>query len=465
MATPTDLAPLLLDSVGDVPGPPVGLQRILIGACALEELVAEVRAVARPGRIVVFEDTTPMRRGEEDLKRLVATMLAELGDVQRIVLGGPDGALHADARTIAVAREAAVGAGCVVTVGSGTLTDIGKEAVNRDGGAALVAVQTAASVNGFADDMAVVLKDGVKRTIPSVWPSALIIDTQVLAAAPEEMTRSGLAEMMAMFTAPADWRLAAAAGFDPSYDHRLVRLFRERGEELLAAASQLSTKDGEALDLLATLLTASGMAMGIAGRTAPLSGTEHLISHLLDMSAESAGTRVGRHGAQVGVGAVIAACLWERVLDRVNADQILSDSSIPSPESARSTVEDAFASLDPSGAMGAECWSDYSAKLETWRHGDRAALAAGWPQLVSELRSLVGDPSRMAAALAAADAPVRFSQLDPAVDGERARWALSSCHLMRNRFTVADLAFLTGNLNDGDIDAVLDRAAEIGGGL
>jgi hypothetical protein len=36
---------------------------------------------------------------------------------------------------------------------------------------------------------------------------------------------------------------------------------------------------------------------------------------------------------------------------------------------------------------------------------------------------------------------------------------------MRRRFTVADLAFFTGHRTDEDVAAVLDHAAEIGGGL
>ena len=37
-------------------------------------------------------------------------------------------------------------------------------------------VQTAASVNAFSDDMAVLLKAGAKRTVPSRWPDALLVD-------------------------------------------------------------------------------------------------------------------------------------------------------------------------------------------------------------------------------------------------------------------------------------------------
>jgi glycerol-1-phosphate dehydrogenase [NAD(P)+] len=282
----------------------IGLNRILIGDDSLDQLPAAVARVTGPGEIVILEDATPMLIGGEDLKSRAAAMLARVGATRRVVLGPPDGALHADASAIAAASEAADGAGCLVSVGSGTLTDVAKEASHRSG-VPLVAVQTAASVNGYADGMAVVLKDGVKRTVPSAWPTELLVDTRVLVDAPQTMTRSGFAEMMAMFTAPADWMLAAAVGLDPRYDRDVIGLFRSRGDELLAAAAAVGRGDPDALELLALLLTQSGLAMGAVARTAPLSGTEHVIAwcpgrcsrrdRLLRLGAGPRPDRSGRH--------------------------------------------------------------------------------------------------------------------------------------------------------------------------
>jgi glycerol-1-phosphate dehydrogenase [NAD(P)+] len=443
-------------------GGSIGLSRVLLGPDVLDQLPAAVRRVAKPGPIVILEDATAMRVGDDDLKLRCAGLVTTVGSPQRVVLGPPDGALHADAAAIEIASRAAQGAGCLVSVGSGTLTDVAKEAASRSG-APLVAVQTAASVNGFADGMAVILKDGVKRTMPSAWPTELLVDTRVLADAPVELNRSGFAEMMAMFTAPADWSLAAALGLDPRYDPDVIGLFRPRGDELLASASRVGAGDPEGLRLLALLLTQSGLAMGAVGRTAPLSGAEHLISHLLDMSAVAAGGSAGLHGAQVGVAAVIAACVWERVLDRLDQRQFELDP--PSAGVARELVEKAFAGVDPGGEMALECWGDYQRKLAAGSGLDRGRLGGDWPSLRSGLGAMVRSPEMIVAALSEAGAEVRFSRLDPPIDAERARWAVESCHLMRDRFTVLDLAFLTGNWTGNDVDAVLERADGLGAGL
>src|SRR5262249_41583069 len=159
--------------------------------------------------------------------------------------------------TVAAAAAAAAGAGCVITVGSGTITDIGKAAAS--GGAPLVTVQTATSVNGYADPFSVLLRHGVKRTTPSRWPDALVIDPAVLQGAPPDLNRAGAGDLMAMFTAPADWYLASAitgrgpvpadragdpaepnAGAhtgDPQYHPIVAGLVRARGPRLLELAA------------------------------------------------------------------------------------------------------------------------------------------------------------------------------------------------------------------------------------
>lgn len=444
---------------------PIGINRIFIGPDSLGRLADEVSDLATGGLVTILEDATPMRRGDADLKSEVERRLRALGDVRRIVLGPADGRLHADAEALSTARSAIEGAACVVSVGSGTLTDVAKEACNVHDGTPLVAIQTAVSVNGFSDDMAVILKGGVKRTVPSSWVTTLLVDTDTIRGAPHAMNQSGVGELLAMFTAPADWHLAALLGFDDSYSPAVVDLYRRDGERLFEIAGGVGDLDGAALDELARLMTRSGVALGVAGRTAPLSGMEHTISHMLDMSAVHRGQPVGLHGAQVGVAAIVSAVLWECVLDR--PEVLLRQAQAHAAEEMEDRVRGAFAELDPSGAMGDECWSDYAAKLSTWRRCQPSIprLLDGWEEVERSLRQVLATPEEMARALHAAGAPARFSELDPPVDADRARWAVANCHLMRNRFTVADLAFFGGAWSDDDVENVLERASSVGGGL
>jgi glycerol-1-phosphate dehydrogenase [NAD(P)+] len=330
-----------------------------------------------------------------------------------------------------------------------------------------VVVQTAASVNAFSDDMAVLLKSGTKRTVPSRWPDALLVDLTVLAGAPPEMNLAGFGDLLAMWTAPADWYLARAVGMDDSYHHAPVGMLREQGQGLLAGAAGLRRREPEMLDRLARVLTLSGISLGVAGKTAPLSGTEHLVSHLIDMAAEGSHRRLALHGAQVAVAAVPVAAAWEVFLAEFDPPNVDADRLFPDAATLEPVVRRAFAAIDPSGRVGGECWNDYRRKLERWK--DLRPRVEGflenWPQHRSELGRMVVAPEALGGALVEAGAPARFGELDPPVSSETARWALGNCHLMRDRFTLADLLFFAGRWDEAFIGRILDRARSAGGGL
>jgi glycerol-1-phosphate dehydrogenase [NAD(P)+] len=445
---------------------PIGLDRIVAGPEALAALPALVEELLGPGNgpVALLVDATPMRRGIDDLKSKVKAALCAEREV-RIVRAGPaDGHAHADEETVATAIADVAGSCGLVTVGSGTVADIGKTVADElDLPHAIV--QTAASVNGFADDQSVLLRNGVKRTTQSRWPQALVLDGAVLAAAPPAMNQAGLGDLVSMFTAPADWLLAREVGMDDSYSETAVALGREHGEELLALAPALADNEPQAVVRLAEVLAISGISMGVAGRTAPSSGMEHTVSHLLEMAAEQRGEATALHGAKVGVTTIVAALLWRHLRRRFEQKGLAP--GFPAPEEMQRRVHSAFDPLDPTGAMAEECWRDYRSKLARWHsHRDTVErFAAAWGEREADFERLLVDPEPLVAAMREAGAPVRFSQLEPAIDAETARWAVANCHLMRDRFTVADLAFFSGAWEAEDVDLVLAGAAELGAGL
>jgi glycerol-1-phosphate dehydrogenase [NAD(P)+] len=473
---------------------PLGLGRVVAGDGALDALPGLVNELRGPGDVVVLAAATPMTAGGRDLR---AVAEAALGGARWAVLGPEDGAVHADGPTLAAAAKAAEGAGCVVTIGSGTITDIGKTVDSERPGSRLIAVQTATSVNGYADPFSVLLRNGVKRTTASRWPDALLVDTGVLAGAPPELNRAGAGDMMAMFTALADWYLASAVAGeiplggapaepqdrsgdpssraavvglvrgerpgDPLFNSAVARLVRARGPRLLALGPGLggARPDPASLTDLAGLLTLSGIAMGVAGSTAPASGMEHAVSHLLEMAATARGQPGSFHGTQVGVAAVVAARTWARVLDRIDDGALNRPAALPDPDAIRVRIERAFTGVDPSGAMAAECFADYARKLTRLAAGGDplAVLRAHWTRHRAALDDLLTDPATLAGALASAGLPTRFSGLPEPAGGETARWAVANCPLQRQRFGAADLAMLIGAWEDDDIDAIMDGIA------
>jgi glycerol-1-phosphate dehydrogenase [NAD(P)+] len=191
------------------------MRRIEIGPEALAllpEVVSELVPEGREApRVVLATDATPMRRKGGDPKAEAERLLAGRFEVRRTVLGEGRAQLHADEEALAEAEAAVRDADCVVVVGSGTITDVCKEATARAGAPPLIVVQTAASVNAFSDDVSVLLKSGTKRTVPSRWPDALLVDLVTLADAPPAMNLAGFGDIISMWTAPARWRCCTRA--------------------------------------------------------------------------------------------------------------------------------------------------------------------------------------------------------------------------------------------------------------
>jgi glycerol-1-phosphate dehydrogenase [NAD(P)+] len=438
----------------------IGIREIVHGPGALRHLANVVARldVSRGSPVVVLTDGVAKLCGGRDVMDVAVESLATQWDVRPVVLPGADrdGEVHADEVTLAdaVRDVGAVAPGVLVSVGSGTIADIGKSVAHRLD-LTHVVVQTAASVNGFADDQSVLLLNGTKRTTPSRWPDAIVIDSRVLAAAPVRMTRSGLGDLLSTYTGAADWLLSSIVGFDPTYSPTAVAVLRSGIDETMAAAPGLRTNQSDALEVLAASLTQGGLAMGVAGRTSPSSGAEHTISHLLEMSATALSRPSAHHGEQVGAASVVVARVWAAMRERLRAGECVVRPGDPHELQAR--VHGAYTHLDRTGAMARECWSAYERKL-LWinDHLDEVqAVCDSWAAHDEAVDALLATPQTLTETLESAGASSSLCDLDPGPARGTARWALQNCHLMRDRFTIVDLAELTGFWTDQDVDDAL----------
>jgi glycerol-1-phosphate dehydrogenase [NAD(P)+] len=458
------MSSLSQDLTDALPHPKVEVDALHIGPGALDRLTEVIGA---PGQRIAYlvDESTFVTSADPHIKETVEKALRAHGEVHRVTLPG---SVHADEVTVEAAAAGVAGADVVVTFGSGTLADIGKVAAVTNG-AAHVIVQSAASVNGFADDQSVLLINGVKRTAHSAWPNALVIDTDVVSHAPVALNASGLGDMISMFTAPADWYLSSLFQMDRGWNPEAAVLTRRHGDELLGIAPGIGAGDADAARTLSEFVTLSGFSMGIAGQTSPSSGMEHTVSHMFDMRKGATHADTAYHGAQVGVATIAVSLLWRRMAERLAAGG-LTEFRILTDEQARERIVAAFGWMDESGSVADECWRDYSAKLTHLRSIDAAEILAriqdGWESIHAPvLETMLIEPERIVAALDAAGAPTRFSELNVPHVPEEVVWSLLNCHLMRNRFTIADLAFATGFWEEADVMAVLDEAARLGAGV
>ncbi len=433
----------------------VDINEILIGPDVLLDLPTVLqRAGVLPGQaILLIMDETPMRRDAEDLKPFVQALLNGAGyHVQALWLKGDEyGLVHADFEQVERVQRAIIGETALVALGAGTLTDIVKHAAylhdqEQNGQSQIVYIccQTANSVTAFAANMAVLLKDGVKRTIPSRYPTAIISDLRVMASAPKAMTVAGLGDCCARFVAYGDWYLASALGLVDFYSEVPLALLANLDSILLEHAEGIGQRrhEGEAVVTRALLL--AGIAQSIVNMSAPISGTEHVISHVLDMIADHYQRGLALHGAQVGVATLTAAQLYQHFLDSFDPQKIMIEACYPEDTQLQARIRSLFTTIDPSGAMGQECWNDYSKKLALWRRS-RAQFerfCANWETVHRpKLAGLVCSPQIVHTILARAGAPLTPRELEPPISQEEYDFAVQNGHFIRMRFVLADLLY------------------------
>jgi glycerol-1-phosphate dehydrogenase [NAD(P)+] len=172
------------------------------------------------------------------------------------------------------------------------------------------------------------------------------------------------------------------------------------------------------------------------------------------MTARPSGRPVRSHGCQCGVSTIICAIAWRRLLEDLRPGRVDLETCFQPPEAVERRVRATFDPLDPSGAMAEECWTSYRRKLVDWWAARPLveAFLQDWPARRARLAGLVDPPETVVQSLAMANHPLRYEALG--IPQDQARWAFQHGHLMRGRFSSADLLNFLGLLDDAFVDDV-----------
>ena len=399
--------------------------------------------------VYVVMDRTPMQREGADLKSLILEKLKSAGWQADLIWLEADntGQVHTDFPQINYVTARLQANSGILSVGSGTVTDIAKHAChvyqqeNSIAPLPFVVYQTANSVSAYTSNMAPTFVDGVKRTLPSRYPDVLVCDLETLRDAPQAMTVAGVGDLLASFGSYADWWLAYRLGLDNTYTEFAQTLMGPLDEIFLEQADAIKAGTLESTSVLAKLIALAGLAMSLSHATAPLSGYEHVMSHMLDLIAEQAQRPLAQHGTQVALATRLTTSAYQIFLDEFEPEEVNLKNCYPTEAQMRTRLEATFNSLDPSGRVAAECWSEYKIKLEAW-HAQRAVFEEAlhrWPDIHTQLRALAKPPELAARILRAVDSPLRFEELTPPPYAAEVRFAFTYAPLIRHRFTLGDL--------------------------
>lgn len=184
----------------------------------------------------------------------------------------------------------------LVAVGSGTINDICKYASHLRH-KPYVLCPTALSMNGYLSSTASIERDGLKQSFDAHLPASVLIDPAVLAAAPQDMSKAGVADVLCHATIEVDLLWTHYMAGQP---------LNSIGKTMLAGLKP-SLNNQE--DLLQAVLL-SGLAMTLDGSSAPASQSEHQVVHTLHLLLGK-NTPKRLHGLEIAVSSASIAAIQQ----------------------------------------------------------------------------------------------------------------------------------------------------------
>ena len=323
-----------------------------------------------------------------------------------------------------------------IAVGSGVINDLCKLASFHHN-QQYMCVATAASVDGYSSSGAVVTKEGAKINIETHAPQVILADVDVLAAAPKEMTAAGYGDLAAKVPAGAEWMIADLFGTEP-IQPAAWHVLQDVLDELLADPKGVAEGKPAAIASLFTGLTLSGIAMQAAKSSRPASCTDHLFSHILDMTNHRYKGKLQSHGFQVAVGTLTMCAFFDEFfkmdLSKLDVDACVA--AWPTLEQEQQRAIALFKDF-PVPMLGyTEITKKYNDK-DTVRV-QLTRVKENWPEFKAKLQAQCYPFKKMQALFAEAGAPTDPKQIG--VSRRQLRSMVDLAQLLRWRINLLDLA-------------------------
>ncbi|MFP4015782.1 MAG: sn-glycerol-1-phosphate dehydrogenase [Halanaerobiales bacterium] len=331
--------------------------------------------------------------------------------------------------------------GYLLACGSGTINDLTRY-ISYKLEIPYMIVATAPSMDGYASPVSPITVDGVKTTYNAVTAEAIVADIDILRNAPWEMIQAGFGDLLGKISALADWKLSNII-FGDSLNSEAISLVEKELIRLIELTSELKDRTKESIKALSSGLINSGIAMQIVGNSRPASGTEHHISHFLEMYGEIFNEELPPHGIKVALGEFFAAKLYLKLyeLDFTNLNNL--DNLEERKRRIRSNYLDR---AEPVLATLNERWDDHQLNIEILKKKERDIKS-----LIEDNLSYFNEIGRY----------LKETGITERIDVRaiKKEWLLKAVQTafeIRNRYTVAALLYQVGLLEEWSYEIVDD---------
>lgn len=199
------------------------------------------------------------------------------------------------------------GISIIIGLGGGKVLDTAKYAAHI-AKAVYISLPSTLSNDSLASPFSVLeMENGGRMTLSCEIPTAVIVDTKVIAGAPKSQLISGIGDTIGKYTAVYDWQISAKDAGVPVDD--FAYSIAKMCFDSVAYCDQTDLDSPEFVRILCRALVMGGLAMEIAGSSKPSSGSEHLFCHAIEEYHPE--LRIS-HGIGVALGCVGAAIFQGR---------------------------------------------------------------------------------------------------------------------------------------------------------
>jgi len=391
------------------------------------------RAYAKEAVLLLDDENTNLAAGSR-----VSDLLAERSvTCKHVTLPGGPVATQELAEEI---DDLSTGHSLIIAVGAGTINDLGKYVSDKKG-IPYWSVPTAPSMNGYTSSIVAIKVLGVKRTLPARPPQYIYVDPGVIQNSPSELRQAGFCDVLAKSVSDFDWQIESLL-FKGTYCSLPSAIAREPEGHYIDQPEKILQGDRKAVLGLFEGLLFSGVAMSLAGSSAPASGGEHLISHFLDMRENITGIKPNLHGLQVGAGIVLSAVCYRKLAALEKED--LKNSGREIFEADARKIPMVWSSL------ASEVEKQFRGKCDRLLQFD-SVLPANWLALKA-LFNQIRTPNFFVDLFRRAGLEMTLPSLG--ISEDEYFLAATSARTIRDRITVLDLAAHAGILEESAKEAI-----------
>ncbi len=203
----------------------------------------------------------------------------------------------------------------IVTIGGGQAADMGKYlAWKRQ--VPLVNIPTIVSTNAYVTQAVGVRNQGSVEYLGEVAPELVVVDYDLVRTAPQELNIAGCGDILSIYTATFDWRLAHDAGMEPlGYSEQAVSKASALLERLSDEADEIRTLTDRGIrTIVESYLEINDICIPL-GHYRAEEGPEHFFAY----NVEYLTRRTYVHGWLVGLGLQLMSQLQDNDPEHIEA--------------------------------------------------------------------------------------------------------------------------------------------------